>query len=516
MTSDLPAHPRRFSLFAPWSNRILLLALAGILFLTLFPFHFELPGKILATSSALRLGGEGRKSGPLDALLNVLLFMPFGFGLAEKLRDRRWGRISAFIAIWIAGSLLSYSVEFLQLYIPARDSGWMDVFTNGTGAVAGFLLFELIGQPLVAIVASAESALRNSLTIRRAAFVLPIYFALWFALSSSLQKQTRLTNWDPQSQLLIGNDAAEPAPQGWEGTVSRVDLWSRAIPGDFAQALTAGQAKPGAQSSLLASYDFLSQAPLQDQLKFLPDLFWTPRLPQVGMRHRAVLDGQSWLASQAPVPNLVAALQRTNQFSIEFACTPAETAGTDARIISISNPRRPFDLDIRQEDSNLVFWFRTPLTVGDARLPWEIPGVFAAGQPRDILFTYDGSDGSLYVNGTKNPGAYELGPGAAFAKSIRSVKSAELEGYKYIYDGLIFLPAGALFGIAIWPFGPREIPAFPALILAIEFVIPPWLLDRILSRVSGRQACVESILLCLILVAAGTLWMNADVSSQVR
>jgi hypothetical protein len=51
--------------------------------------------------------------------------------------------------------------------------------------------------------------------------------------------------------------------------------------------------------------------------------------------------------------------------------------------------------------------------------------------------------------------------------------------------------------------------------LAIEFVLPPWLLDRILSHVGGRPPSVESILLSLLLVVAGGFWINADRRSAI-
>ena len=69
-----------------WSNRILILAIAGILFLTMYPFRLNIHA--LANGASPFLLGKSEKSGLVDALLNVLLFVPFGFGLGEKLRER--------------------------------------------------------------------------------------------------------------------------------------------------------------------------------------------------------------------------------------------------------------------------------------------------------------------------------------------------------------------------------------------------------------------------------------------
>jgi glycopeptide antibiotics resistance protein len=508
MTGDTPASQTRIPSVSGWSNRILLLSLAGILFLTFFPFQFTWAARLPAHASPFLLGGVKKNGGTLDVFLNILLFMPIGFGVSEKLRERGWTWKPTIFAAWIAGTLLSYSVEFLQLHTPSRVSRWEDVFTNGTGAAAGFVLFELCGKWVVTCTAKAERGVRASLTLRRAALLLPIYFVLWFTLSSALQKETRLTNWDPKAQLLIGDDAGENRPSAWKGTISRLQLWDRPLPNDLALALTAGAVPTGYRSGLLVSYDFLSPQPLQDQMSFLPALAWTPQPPSPGAQDGLVLDGRSRLSSPAPVPDLIEALQKTNRFSLEVACTPAETAEADGVIISISHSPRLVDLDVQQVGASLVLSLRSPLTVGHGRLDWPVRDVFAAGQHRDVLLSYDGSTVSLYADGSKHPGVFALGPGAALAKLIRRIKPAELEGYNYIYEALIFFPAGALFGMATLPTGLRDIPV--SLFLAVEFFLSPWLLDRILSHVSGRPVSLGSISLCLILLIAGSLWINAD------
>jgi glycopeptide antibiotics resistance protein len=314
MTNRMPPIAGQARASSGWSNRVLLLALAGILFLTLYPFRFTSRAMPLAHSSPFLLGGVAKRGRELlDVTLNILLFVPFGFGLSEKLRERGWTRKTTFFAAGVIGFLVPYSIEFIQQYTPSRQSRWEDVCTNTTGAIAGFLMFTLCGRLLVKWASKVEGALRAWLTLRRAALLVPIYFVLWFGFSVALQKEARSVN-----------------------------LYS-------------------------------------------------------GSRHLAI----------------------------------------------------------------------------------ATPGA-----------------------------AYELGPGAALAARIHHIKAAELKGYNFIYDALIFFPAGALFGMAVIPFGPRDIAA--SVLLAVEIVLPPWLLARILSHVSGHAFSVRSILLCLILVLAGGIWINTD------
>jgi hypothetical protein len=490
-----------------WSNRVLQLALVGIFFLTFYPFRFAPRAQSVAHSSPLLLGGIRKEGRSLDILLNILLFVPFGFGVSEKSRERGWSRGATFFAALIAGFVLTYSVEFAQQYTPTRDSRWEDVLTNTIGSVAGFVMFELCGRLLVRWASAIESRIREFLTLSRAALLLPVYFLAWFAVTATLQREAHFTNWDPEVRLVVGKDAGGYPPSNWKGSIYRLQIWSRALPRDLSRELTSGETS-AAQPGLLASYDFLSSQPLQDRMQMLPDLQWSSRASAVPAQGGLAFGGESWLSSRAPAVNLIRALQKTNQFSLEFAFTPAASNGVYADIVSISSPSGVDNLYVRQEDSRLTFWFRNPITVGHARLAWSIPDTFAAGLRHDVLFSYDGSDAAVYVDGQEHRGAYQLGPGTVLAELMHRAKPEELKGYAFIYDALIFFSAGALLGLAAFPPRPRS--ALPSLLLAGEFFLAPWLLDRILSRGSGRPVSAEMIFSSLILVVAASLWINAD------
>ena len=519
MAGTTPTCIKAASPTAGWSNRVLLLALLGIFFLTLFPFRFSVVTPLPPGRPPFLLAGRGKVTGPLDDFLNILLFVPFGFGLSEKLREKGWGWKKVFFTTWVSGALLSYAIEFLQLYIPSRDSGWQDILTNSTGAAVGSIMFILLGLWLVDRVENVEFSLGGSLTTGRLALVLLVYFGLWFGLSMTLQKDTRLSNFNPQSQLFVGGVSPPRFSSGWiqtwysspwKGTVSRLQLWNQAVPTATARALTAGEVPDGARNGLLASYDFSSSNPLDDQMGFLPPLIWLPRRPSPPPPplQTAVIDSRSWLASSSPVTNLVEAFQKTNQFSIRVVCTPAETFAVDERIVSIVEPSGLVDLHLGQDSTHLILWFRNALSAGRAALSWNVPNAFVAGQPRDILFSYDGSNFSLYVDGSKNPHSYALGPGARAAALTRRIRTAELEGYNDVYDALIFFPAGALIGLAAFRKSTRSAGVY--LFLIVAFLLPPFLYDQILSHVSGRPDSLGSVILCLVLLIAGSLWINAD------
>ena len=491
-----------------WSRRILIAAAIGIVFLTLFPFRFSLQTELPANASPFFLGSVGKSAGTLDAFLNILLFVPFGFGLAEVFRKGGRSRTATLALSLVASAAVSYTIEFLQIYIPGRDSGWLDVFTNTAGAVAGAALFEVCGSVLLRSLSRIEELLESFLTLRRAGWMIVLYLGGWFAISLPLQTQTRLEHWGPDSFLAVGNDAAGRPGHAWKGQVILLQFWDRALPDALALALTAGKAPGGVSAEPRAAYTFSGPPPFRDQMHFLPALSRkSATLPQAGSA-ALVLDASSWVVSEAPVAAFAAAVQRTNQFAMRIVCTPADGHGGSGRIVSISRPSGIADLSLRQDDGNLVIWFRSPLALKRPSLAWHVADILAANQVHDILYSYDGSDLSLYLDGAKIRQIYRLGPGAALAGFPRRVKPAELYAYSSIYYALVFFPAGILLGLAARRLTRRDRAGW--LMLGAIWLVPPWILECLLVWVSRRPVHLELAALSLALAAGGALWINAD------
>lgn len=285
---NLPSDSQRYS------NRILIAAMAGILFLTCFPFQFMSHARLPEGASRFLLGMTfGKHPGVFDDFLNVLLFVPLGFGLSEKLLEKGKSRIGTFFAVLIAGFFLSYAIEFTQLYIPGRDSGWEDVITNSSGSAAGFFLFLILGSALLRLLTRAERSIESLATAGRVAVVLIVYFACWFTVSARLQAETKLTDWVPDSRLLVGNDVAGKAGNGWKGAISKLEIWDRALPPRAATAVTGGAVSQADAPAALAAYDFTGGAPFRDRMKFLPDLRGPP-----ARRHRGIRTKSSSMAGR--------------------------------------------------------------------------------------------------------------------------------------------------------------------------------------------------------------------------
>lgn len=495
-----------------WANRILILAVAGILFLTLYPFRID-----FHTPDGIRypflLGKSLKTAGFYDAFLNVLLFTPFGFGLAEELRERGKSRSFTFVAVLIAGACFSYAIEFLQIYIPERDSGWEDVFTNSSGAVVGCLLFDAFGALLLPILSAWERALGTIFSGWRAALALLLYFGLWCAASIPLQRATQLRNWNPDVLLTIGNDASGKNP--WAGQIRLVQIWDRSIASDQATRISALTGAVRGDPSPLLSYDFSAAEALRGGSKPATALFWTPRPPANPETESLVLDRSSWLSSQGAIRDVVQSLRKSNQFTLRIICAPAKANGPDARILSIAQPSGLADLNVRQEGTALVFWFRNGITVKKSQLASHVPELFKTNESHDILYSYDGSNLTVYVDGKAEPIRYKLGPGATLATWVgHRVKSAELTGYHYIYYALVFFPAGALIGIAMRHMARQRFSVY--MIVGVVVLIAPTLLELLLVSNSGRSFAAWYLPLSMMLILGGILWINADRPTACR
>ena len=191
------------------SNRLLIGSLAGIGYLTLFPFGFDFSLGHASSTSPFLLGPSLKLGGYLDFFLNVLLFVPLGFAISSRVYQRGAGWTKSIVWTLAGGALASYVVELLQFFIPTRSSAWDDVLPNTLGSLAGFFVFAFVGKATLRGLSKYEGVLRGWLSPRRATTLMLVYFGLWMGVSIPLQHQTRLANWDPRCGLFVGNDASQ-------------------------------------------------------------------------------------------------------------------------------------------------------------------------------------------------------------------------------------------------------------------------------------------------------------------
>jgi glycopeptide antibiotics resistance protein len=512
--------------YSRWANRLLIVSLIGIVYFTLFPFRLDFSAALPGNRPPFLLGSSWKYQTFLDFFLNFLLFVPFGFGLAAESRKRTRNRAIGVLLALAGGCLVSYTIEFLQLYVPSRNSGWDDVFSNTLGSVGGSLLFEACGLSLFALslkgqpatrfsgaemfqqLSRSEDAIERWMSHKHAALFLMIYFGAWLAVSIPLQRETRLSNWNEQCPLIIGNDSSGQRP--WKGQISRVQIWGLALtPNDVEQLTKLGRdARTGPPSDPLVAYEFPMSARFAETSGTAPALVWQTGAPFVETFDDLRLNGKSWLSTKTPVNDLVEKIKQTSQFTLRVICTPETVNPSPGQIVSVSQSADEIDLSLRQIGSTLGFWFRNPLSADRATLSWYIPGVFSAHETEDIFVTYDGSEATAYANGRKLPRQYRLSAGASLAHRFFFIRTEYLPGYDVLYSTFVFLPAGMLIGLAARNQASSK--TVQRFVLGIFLIVPPILLELYLAWLGHRQVSLYSMLISLFLVCAGVLLINAD------
>lgn len=508
-------HPPETFAGRKWSNRCLTASLFGILFFTLFPYWFDFTLKHSPGRSAFLLSRPLAFGGFLHTFLNTLLFVPFGFALSRFFREHKRALLKSLTLAVFAGAALSYSIEIIQLYMPTRDSAWDDVLANTLGSLMGMMIGLVSGHLIFCKLSTWERNAEQFLSLRRVTITSLIYFGLWCAVSIPLQQKTHLNNWDANSYLIAGYDVKERTR--WPGAVSLVQLWDHAVSADQAIGLTGDAASrqkfdAGPYRRPLASYNLAQASPVSSETGFLPRV--TKRmittLPAKARPSRRN-DTSSVLMSEASVPALSAAVQKSNQVAVLVDCVPSRGNDRESAIFAVANLSGESDIVFRQDGSSLAVSLRNGLDSRKTLLVWMVADVFTANVGHSILFSYDGAQGFLYIDGRKIRKSYYLSPGAALVGEFIRIKTDELVAYSGLYDSLVFLPIGFLLGIAV-----RIVPRgnqFYLLGICAGILLPGILMEFLLAGISGRPLSMLQLSLTVGLTIAGILWMNLD-SSQ--
>ncbi len=121
----------------PLARWLVLATVVLILYGSLFPFRFSALGEIGRGGllESLRFEPMSRA----DLVANLLLYMPFGLCLVLAWPPH-WRRLTTLAWTLIAGTLLSLTVELLQVHASSRVSSLTDVLVNAIGTLAGGLI----------------------------------------------------------------------------------------------------------------------------------------------------------------------------------------------------------------------------------------------------------------------------------------------------------------------------------------------------------------------------------------
>jgi glycopeptide antibiotics resistance protein len=160
--NEIPTESASYSL-DPLAGWLTLAALVAIFFVALFPFNFSLQATAFRRQGFFLTWLTPVAKHWLGWFLNVLFFFPFGLGWAWWTRASGRRRLGGWLVTGLVGMVLSFTVEFLQLYVPRRDSSWDDVVMNTLGALVGWIVFRFLGAASLRFADSALDDLSASL-----------------------------------------------------------------------------------------------------------------------------------------------------------------------------------------------------------------------------------------------------------------------------------------------------------------------------------------------------------------
>jgi glycopeptide antibiotics resistance protein len=157
-----------------------------------------------------------------DIILNLLLFIPFGFGFAGVLEYGKPGKFQSILLILIASLGLSLTVEILQFCLPGRTSTPVDLLTNTLSGVGGSLLFNSFGNYFLTQCQHGVNWIKRRLSIP----ILTIFFISYFSLSCWLsiplqntEKFWSLGNWNTNFPLILGDELS--GGRLWKGKIDQ-------------------------------------------------------------------------------------------------------------------------------------------------------------------------------------------------------------------------------------------------------------------------------------------------------
>ena len=473
----------------PVISKFLILVIFSILVVlvaTLYPFNFALPDNI---SKRELVNSFDNNSFFSDQVNNVLLFLPFGFGLTGLLQGKKTKLILQLIAVTLASAGLSSTVELLQIMVPSRTPTPADIFNNSFGGFLGLICFYIWNsQSFKAILQRIESS-KASNSISKITLFFSGYIILTFLITIPWQATTSLSGWNPNFPLIIGNE--KTANRGWEGYISELNITNQALSqNQVKQIFSQSNSFQILKDSLVADYEFTGKGPYKDKSGKQPDLLWNGESTTEN-QEGILISANNWLQTATPVTSLSKSISETSKFTISTILTTTQTEQTGpARIISLSGDSLRRNFTLGQQGSDLVFRVRTPLTGANASdVKLDVPNVFNDKKPHQIVITYSKSSLIIYVDSIAN---------------IHTLNLLDLipKEKRFFYYGLTFIPFGLCLAL-LTTLARRKI-NFYRLMLPAGILLPSLILEGILVQESGKDISVKNLFLG-ILFTAGTM-----------
>lgn len=296
-----------------------------------------------------------------DFLLNILFFVPFGFFVRLNLSFKKLTPEQMKTITLISCLFITLIAEFSQLF-SIRTFSLLDILANMLG---GF-----IGLKWAAKTDFQQSILSHFIVIGRykpANLVRTCYLFIVFGILAAPLFLNNFSNWDSSHHLFVGNEAT--GDRQWTGTIHEVAIYKKMLNETEILQCNYERRPLSANTKLIALYlfDEDSGQVVRNHVKHgcvgnlkinnLQKVQWLPQENAI-----QILPG-GWLSTENLSGQIVCALQRTNQLSIEIRFQPENLSQEGpARLITFSADTENRNFMLGQAGQFLNFRVRTPLT----------------------------------------------------------------------------------------------------------------------------------------------------------
>ncbi|MGQ4647527.1 LamG-like jellyroll fold domain-containing protein [Lyngbya aestuarii] len=349
------------------------------------------------------------------------------------------------------------------------------------------------------------------------------YATIAFAILIALQNNTHLTNWDSTFPLSMGNESTGDRP--WHGYISEVWISNRAISDkEVTQSFSRNYPTVAIEDSLVVFYQLIGQGSYADQAGHLPDLFWQGKLLDNQNRADVLLTPSHWLKTLTPATYLTQKICQASQFTLSTTVATANTTQSGlARIISLSGDPYHRNFTLGQEETNLVFRLRTPLTGENGTTPELIvPNVFADTNPHQLIITYDGSSLRLYIDQLKKLYSINLNSGLTlfqFLSPLDNDWSIQLNTFNpkistMLCYALIFIPLGFILALITTIMRGKFI--FYIFLICGGVVLPGLILEAMLAIENHRNMGLENTLTSIVITLVALLLFRVPFKTHLN
>lgn len=478
--------------------QIVICSVLLILIATLFPFNFTFEDKL----SLSAIIGRFKQTTTFlsDQIKNVFLFLPLGFGLMCWLQKARIGTIAKLGIVVFISFNLSLLVEILQAFLPSREPTFADIVNNSFSGFLGYLCFYVWKFKVINNIYIYVNKKQNNFSSKQLTALFAIYIAIAFLLPIPWQSITKLSNWDLNTPLLLGNELTGDRP--WQGFISEVYIADRAISKEEVAKVLTQNGLNSIGQNLIAHYQLNGINNYSDRTGNLPNLTWQGQPASNRDKRGVFLSEHHWLQTADSAQLINRRIREADSFTIGATVATANVAQEGpARIVSLSNSTTARNFTLGQQDSHLVVRLRTPVNGENASYMMNyVFDVFTDTKPHQIVITYANSVLEVYVDKLQNSHYFNF---------LEIIPKPD----KILFYGIMFIPLGILLGI-ITTLSQNRFVFYPFVYSGI--LLPAAIVEIILARDSNRTIDIANILLGILMITVTVSILSMQIPKELR